>query len=803
MNIAVIGLGMVSPLGLSPGEHAFFLRAGARPSAPGAFLDADGERLDALYCAWLGARLPVAERLRALGTAALGAAMAPLGLRAQGGAGAPPRALRELFVCTDGPRAGLTEAERDASMRGLAAAASARSVKPLAGAAGFFEALLRAEALLESGPEGIVAVVAVDSLIALPALDEARRATQGPWASELPLPSEGAAAVLLATTEEARRQGIEVLATIRHTGMRRGGPGEPADESTAVVDGRAMTELLRGLPALGRRVTGSYGPHEVGSLRRRSWEMASARAAHLFDPACAFASIESEIGQVGAAAGAMSFTHGIAVHRHRAWPGDAPLEGPLVAWAIARDGSSGLSALEPRAASGPRFAVATRDRPRAVALSGQPRGAAVVTALQTAASSEGAEEGGADPARVDPQLATPSPLADVYASIVEGCADTIAMLARHRDERSVKERADAEGRILAQVDAIAATGEGAIADLKAWWRARAEEGDDPHRVWAMVFTLGSIDGPEARLALHEVVRALPDDDLQGGRLAADALSVLTREDALAQASELLASPEPMARAVGLDVVSRRGGMLPAAIAKHLDDASPAVIVAAIRALVRHPEVKEPPTAVLRHLHHPDADVAWEAARAITLWGRRDAYLELRDGGPLAEVLGARGLEIFVMAGELEDLARMQAIVTRCPPSREVLSAIARFGAPASWAFLSHFLRDGDLADAARDALTALFGPCVPEDAASNPVAWRDAIGGRQLVSSVRHRRGAPWAPEVVLAECGSGDLRRAEVELRLDELRARTGARFEVDLSLWAPEARVALGTATGAMRRS
>ncbi len=76
--LAVVGTGLVTPLARTPAEHAFFVRAEVGPAAPGAFVDEEGESIPVAYCAWLGAHLPVAERLRALGTHALRDALRPL-----------------------------------------------------------------------------------------------------------------------------------------------------------------------------------------------------------------------------------------------------------------------------------------------------------------------------------------------------------------------------------------------------------------------------------------------------------------------------------------------------------------------------------------------------------------------------------------------------------------------------------------------------------------------------------------------------------------------------------------------------
>jgi hypothetical protein len=340
--LAVVGMGMVSPLGLTAAEHAFFLRAEVGPPSPGAFLDDQGERIPVACCPWLGARRPPAERLAALATRALEDALDPFRRHvAAASPGGPRPAPDALFVCTAAPRIGLEEADRKAAKNALLASIEGQRYTRCTGEAGFFQAIAEAGALLSQGAARAIAAVAVDSLICPAAIAEHRRVATTPWESNLPRPGEAAAAVLLMLPIEARRQGLEILAVVHHSATAA---GEANDDNDAIVDGAAMTRLLRGIPRLGRPIGASFGQHGTGGLRRREWEMAAARCASMFETTCPFIGLEREIGCIGAAAGAASFVYGIAVHRHNAWP-DAPREDdPFVAWAISRDGTRGLCA---------------------------------------------------------------------------------------------------------------------------------------------------------------------------------------------------------------------------------------------------------------------------------------------------------------------------------------------------------------------------------------------------------------------------------------------------------------------------
>lgn len=346
MELCVVGTGMVSPLGLSPEQHAFFVRAEVGPAAPGAFLDAEGETISVAYCPWLGAKMPVAPRLCALGTRALGAALGPL-LRSTVASGAPPTVA--LFAVTAAPRDGLVVEDRGALEQALGSALRSPCHR-LTGEAGFFQGLAEARAVLAAGAASAVAIVAVDSLVSLARIASFQRASMSPWDPRLPRPAEGAAAVVVTTPAEARRLGLEVIATIRSSAVAL---GSGTDDDDAPVDGAAMGILLGGAqPSARAKIGASFGQHGLGSLRNQEWEMAAARNAGSFEDACPMISVEHEIGYLGAAAGAMGFVHGATVIRQDAWPSGSREIGAFVAWAISADGTRGLCTATPAPVAG-------------------------------------------------------------------------------------------------------------------------------------------------------------------------------------------------------------------------------------------------------------------------------------------------------------------------------------------------------------------------------------------------------------------------------------------------------------------
>lgn len=328
MELAIVGTGLVSPVGLSPEEHAFFLRAGARSTTAGAFVGADGEPIRVAHCPWLGARMPVSERLTWMASAALDYAR-----RALGEDRAP------VILCTSPPREGLSDddvaAVADALTIGREPAPSRAS-----GPAGFFAALREAGERLSSGAARAVAIVAVDSAVHPRALEAIRGTLESPWRRRGPHPAEAAAAVVVMKAGEARARALDVLGTVAFAGVAASSSNDDNDE---IVDGAAMTSLLRSAAPSGP-IGRVFGQHNVDSLRRLEWGYAAARNSTSLRPDAWMECVEEDIGAVGAAAGAVHLVYALAVDRHGTvsrGEGD-----PFVAWAISRDGLRGLCMMQ-------------------------------------------------------------------------------------------------------------------------------------------------------------------------------------------------------------------------------------------------------------------------------------------------------------------------------------------------------------------------------------------------------------------------------------------------------------------------
>src|SRR5512145_2542850 len=75
--LSVLGMGLVSPYGITPRDHAFFVRGRLSPAMPLPFVDAQGDPVAANYCRWFGAKLGVDERMERLALTALAGAARP------------------------------------------------------------------------------------------------------------------------------------------------------------------------------------------------------------------------------------------------------------------------------------------------------------------------------------------------------------------------------------------------------------------------------------------------------------------------------------------------------------------------------------------------------------------------------------------------------------------------------------------------------------------------------------------------------------------------------------------------------
>jgi hypothetical protein len=335
MNLAIVGTGLVSPVGLTPLQHAAFPRAGLGLRPPSAFVGGDGEPVPVFHCPWLGAALPVADRLAALGTSAVRTATEAL-------ASVSASLTKEagLLVCLGPTRPGLAQVDRQHAAGALADAASVPLRHVFTGAASWFEALGMASRLLDADEVRAVVLVAVDSFLSFDAVRAELAEAPLTWVREPPPLSEAGAALVLMKGTDGRELGLS-LGTIHHAGTRK---GQGNDEDDEVVDGAALTALLDEMPSFEALIVRAYGQDQVDRLRSTEWTCAAARNAARFHPRVTATSVERWTGRVGGAAGAVQLVYGLAAERHHAVREFGTGAGPFVAWAISRDGTRGLCA---------------------------------------------------------------------------------------------------------------------------------------------------------------------------------------------------------------------------------------------------------------------------------------------------------------------------------------------------------------------------------------------------------------------------------------------------------------------------
>jgi len=376
-----------------------------------------------------------------------------------------------------------------------------------------------------------------------------------------------------------------------------------------------------------------------------------------------------------------------------------------------------------------------------------------------------------------------------HARVVDHCADTIARFAQQRAAFSLATAPETEIRIGHQRDAILSLQGNGGSHISAWWQRSVDSGD-PWKVWAVIFVLGELGDVASRGRIRGALELLPDDDEDRWAVAAEALGLVSLPDPVALGHDLWSSPSAVSQAVGLDLLARLGALTIDLLRDGINHPEPAVMASAARATVRTGAVRELAPELTDCLDVPSRAVAWEAARALTIAGLSAAYFYLREDRKLASTLGPLGIEILTMAGDDLDIGRCETLIAETPVTAPVLSAVGRFGNVTAWSFLLHYLADPALVEATVYALRTLFGDLVPGADVTSFPAWKEAIAEADFNPVLRYRRGKPWSPSTVLAECASGTLSRGEVERRLDELASRLGAGPSVDLALWGPDAK-------------
>jgi hypothetical protein len=329
------------------------------------------------------------------------------------------------------------------------------------------------------------------------------------------------------------------------------------DDNDELVDGSALTALIGALPSTGYATV--VGPFSGGPLRRTEWDITVARQATKLSPSFLALSLEAEIGTLGAAGGAADLVYGMATTVHRAWSEHEPVAGPMLVWAISRDGTRGLCAVDVAPAEGGAAVGApiqpTRGTPHPVHVGMRERPAMVrphpapphrsapmafdptVSIALTKDALPSVEDAGVErDVTTDAGRGAPVPLAGHYDEVLCSCLERMAVLARHRLVRPMRERASYEAFCVAQIDALAEIG-AQPAEVVGWIeRGGADEG--AAGLHAALLTLGSLAAPGSLEAVDALLRTMPVS-AEAATWATDALITVPAPETRRLVQELL------------------------------------------------------------------------------------------------------------------------------------------------------------------------------------------------------------------------------------------------------------------------
>jgi hypothetical protein len=383
-------------------------------------------------------------------------------------------------------------------------------------------------------------------------------------------------------------------------------------------------------------------------------------------------------------------------------------------------------------------------------------------------------------------------------------ADALASargFARDRWEITIRDRPQAEARLLRAIDAVLVTpGDVVGRVLRAWTASRELPGAHQSSVTGLI--LGSLEGGDVAAALLDAIEALPAGEVAHALAATDGFAIAEHPGESALTEDLLGSSSHVARAAGVRLRVRRRAFDVATLRGWLLEPDLDVVAQALRGIETLAASEATPLLPLaaRWLGVADPNVAWHAARALLIAGSLEPLRRVRERGSVTDTLGLRALEVLILAGEGEDIPHFAWIASRFPPSPALFDAVGRFGHLGAFSRLAHALGDEDLADAAAAALETMLGPGVSPRERLAAGAWRRALLHDKPSIELRHRAGRPWSPDAVAGECV--DLSCRAIEGRIAELRVRTGEMILADLESFWPVAGASIEGALATARR-
>jgi len=243
------------------------------------------------------------------------------------------------------------------------------------------------------------------------------------------------------------------------------------------------------------------------------------------------------------------------------------------------------------------------------------------------------------------------PASEILAQQARVCLEemgNLGLMRRPEPDQGWLGRAEAERRLLARVDAIAACGAGVFSRLVRSLDDRPIP--DPELTWALLFFFGSLAGDDAHDQMLRIARLAPlDSGPDMVEAVADALALVPQPAVASDLRPWLSDPSPERRMVALAALARRGALETPQVLPLAAEPDPRVAEAAAAALasskgpidarvlgslLRHAEEEVVAaaieSAVIRRL-----DVGVATARALVVEGRADF-------AAAAEVLGVTG-----------------------------------------------------------------------------------------------------------------------------------------------------------------
>jgi len=372
-------------------------------------------------------------------------------------------------------------------------------------------------------------------------------------------------------------------------------------------------------------------------------------------------------------------------------------------------------------------------------------------------------------------------------------------------------RAEAERRLLARVDAIAACGEKVLPRLIGMLEERPVP--DASLTWALLFLLGSLAGDDAADEAMRLAHAAPLDGDGMVEALADALALAPHPALSARIAPWLSAPEPERRVVAVVALSRRGTLETAQAAAAAGDPDARVAAAGAAALATSTGAVEA-ALLLRLVRSADEAVARAALESALV---RRSELALRRARELAaEKRGdfAGAALVLGVAGTAEDLPVLRAACAAGSPLAmealgwlghadavdDLLGQLGKSSAPAALGALQRItgatLLEADPApeyEPGKGPFTQGQGPVpLPVPLSPDPEVWRAwwTEHGKAARRGIRWRFGHPWSPADDLGEIELAVSTRGPRRLAFLELCARTGASAPLDLDAFIPRQR-------------